>query len=161
MRLEVQDRELRAALARMAAAGRNLRPVFSAISNELAAETGRAFAQEGYPEKWKKLAAATIKARSRKGKRPGQVLQMSGSMASSVQASSTSSEAKLTVGKKYAAIQQLGGKAGRGKRIIIPPRPYLPLVSKSPPGDRNPKVELNEPASRIVLRLMRRHFGAT
>ncbi|MBN0437970.1 phage virion morphogenesis protein, partial [Pseudomonas aeruginosa] len=28
----------------------------------------------------------------------------------------------------YAAIQQLGGQAGRGRKVTIPARPYLPVL---------------------------------
>jgi len=35
--------------------------------------------------------------------------------------------AMVTNNRRYAALQQLGGKAGRGRRSVIPPRPFLPV----------------------------------
>lgn len=33
----------------------------------------------------------------------------------------------ITSTPKYAAIQQFGGKAGRGRKVTIPARPFLPI----------------------------------
>ena len=39
----------------------------------------------------------------------------------------TSRFARIDSNKKYAAIHHLGGKAGRGRKVTIPARPYLPI----------------------------------
>lgn len=35
----------------------------------------------------------------------------------------------VTAGMKYAAIHQFGGRAGRGRRVRIPARPFLPIAA--------------------------------
>ena len=61
------------------------------------------------------------------------VLQVStAGLAASVRTEHSDSTATIGAGAgksaAYAAIQQFGGQAGRGKKVTIPARPYLPLV---------------------------------
>lgn len=51
----------------------------------------------------------------------------------------------------YAAIHQLGGKAGRGHKVTIPVRPYLAL-------DRGTEMELAEKDRQIVIELIRKRL---
>jgi phage virion morphogenesis protein len=99
------------------------------VSAELASLTEKAFDKEGSPERWQSLAASTIKARTKRGHWPGKILQESGAggMAASVTPSSNAGEARLTSAKPYSAIQQLGGKAGKGGKVLLPSRPYMPF----------------------------------
>ncbi len=39
--------------------------------------------------------------------------------------------ARIGSNKKYAAIHHLGGQAGRGKKLTLPARPYLPISGKA------------------------------
>lgn len=51
----------------------------------------------------------------------------------------TSRFARIDSNKKYAAIHHLGGKAGRGRKVTIPVRPYLPINGAGqlqPSGER-------------------------
>lgn len=65
---------------------------------------------------------------ARKDDKPHLLLQKSTSLRKSIRVISVSST-KVVIGsdRKYAAIHQLGGKAGRGKKSKIPARPYLPF----------------------------------
>ena len=60
-------------------------------------------------------------------RRGGKILQLSGQLAGSISTSATNSFARIGSNKKYAAIHHLGGKAGRGRKVTIPARPYLPI----------------------------------
>lgn len=100
------------------------------IAGVLADVAEEAFEKEADPatgEKWKRLADATIAQRLKRGFWPGKMLQVSGGLASSVITESGRDFALVGSNKAYAAIQQLGGKAGRGRKVEIPARPYLGL----------------------------------
>ena len=154
-RLGVKDSELQSLLQGMVRAGRNMSAVNNSIALELVAETEHAFKHQGVPTKWQTLAAATIKSRSKRKTWPGKILQVSGGLAASVQPGSNESEARLHVGKVYAGIHQFGGKAGRGKNIKIPARPFAPFVATS---NVFREYRLTDAAHRAIMRLMVRHF---
>ena len=56
--------------------------------------------------------------------------------------------------KEYAAIHQFGGMAGRGRKVEIPARPYLPLTTD---GDLQP--EAREEVLDTILRHLKRAAG--
>ena len=61
------------------------------------------------------------------GHYPGQILQVSGQLALSITTQYDNNSAIIGSNKVYAAIQQLGGNAGKNKKVNIPARPYLNL----------------------------------
>jgi phage virion morphogenesis protein len=152
MTVRINTGTVPAALAQLERAGTDMGKLHRAIALELVAETEEAFRREGHPDKWKKLSAATIKRRSRKGQWPGKILQVTGALARAVTPSWTSSEARISVARPYAQIQQFGGKAGRKRRTVIPARPYLPLEK------RGGFVHLNREAEAQILGVIREHF---
>ena len=96
------------------------------------------FEDEGRPRAWRPLADATRfgrrqgpLSRTARGKTPRRgpkILQDSGLLKNSARAEVTGNT--LRVGPSgpaaiYAAIHQFGGKAGRGRKVTIPARPYL------------------------------------
>ena len=102
------------------------------------------FEAEGRPKAWKPLAESTLFARVGGGSLIGKkgrelkraqkrlsnvkILQDSGLLKNSARAEVSGNT--LRVGPSgpaaiYAAIHQFGGKAGRGRKITIPARPYL------------------------------------
>ena len=108
----------------------NPTPLMAGVAAELLSVTEDAFAREGVVdgEKWKPLALSTIRQREKRGQWPGKKLQRStAGLAASIQPFHSASRAGLTVSKPYAAIHQFGGMAGRGRKVEIPARPYLPL----------------------------------
>ena len=132
----------------------NPKPLMAGVAAELLSQTEKAFDKEGYPAKWKKLAPSTIKQRSQKGHWPGKILQVSASgLAASIQPFSSSHQAGLTVSKPYAAIHQFGGQAGRGGKVKVPARPYMPIQKD---GD---SVRLTPQAEDALLRLTERFIG--
>ena len=74
------------------------------------------------------LSEATKKQRTKQKKWPGQILQVSGQLATSISTSYDENSAVIGSNKVYAAIHQLGGHAGKNKKIEIPARPYLKLA---------------------------------
>ena len=118
--------------------------LMAAVAQSLESQTQQAFDQQGQPggDKWQSLSESTIAQRTlgRKGKNPeppswpGQILNRSGGrgLLGSVMSGSTASTASVGAGSgksaKYAKIHQFGGQAGRGRKVTIPARPYLPIT---------------------------------
>lgn len=70
------------------------------------------------------------KMREKKKKWPGQILQVSGQLASSINTYYDNDSAVIGSNLEYAAIHQLGGQAGRNKKVNILARPYLKLTDE-------------------------------
>ena len=165
--LTVDDRQEREALARVqhAALG-NLRPALLAIAGTLEAEVEKNLEAQGRPL-WQALAQATLDARAKRvnttrsgkakrGKRIAasagnfRILQDTGTLAASITSDADDSQAQVGSNLVYAAIQQLGGEAGRGRKVTLPARPYLPV---EPDGSLPAHVE------RAVLDTITRHLA--
>lgn len=126
--IRIDDAELQKNLQRLAERAENLRPLMKNIAGIMEDSVEENFKQEGRPDKWQKLAKSTIKQRTKKGHWPGRILQVRGELASSITSYYDSYSAVVGTNKVYAAIHQLGGNAGRGKKVKIPARPYLKLT---------------------------------
>lgn len=138
------------ALNRAFAYVQNTEPMMRSIAVELLSLTEEAFDKEGSPVKWQSLAEATIHNREKKGQWPGKILQVStAGLAASIQPFHSPTEAGLTSNKPYAAIHQFGGQAGRGRKVTIPARPYMPFDGH----------KLNDEATRSILEIVMVHFA--
>ena len=127
LRLNVDNKEVTEALLNLAKRGENLRPLMKSIAGIFASSTEENFKNEGRPDKWTDLAEVTKKNREKINKWPGQILTVEGQLASSVTTQYDDDSAVIGSNKEYARIHQLGGDAGRGKKVKIPARPYLLL----------------------------------
>ena len=126
--ITVEAGDVLAAFNRLQTAARDTTPLMRAMSTELLSQTERNFALQGRPQ-WLDLAPSTIRQRIKQGKWPGKILQRSpGGLAASVFAEAGPDWALVGVGKKYAAIHQFGGQAGRGHKVTITARPFLPII---------------------------------
>lgn len=112
------------------------------MAAELEEQTEDNFAAEGRP-KWKELSDATklnriggkkglkkngeLKARSKRILDNLKILQDSGALAASVHSQYGDDYSMIGAARPYARIQQLGGQAGRGLKVTLPSRPYLPF----------------------------------
>lgn len=125
--IRVTNTEALDKLKRLAAKGQDLSPFMQKAAGIMADAVEENFEEEGRP-RWPSLSAATIKDRQRVGKWPGKMLQRSAAgLASSISRHYDDTSAAVGTNKTYAAIQQLGGKAGRGKKVEIPARPFLKM----------------------------------
>jgi phage virion morphogenesis protein len=127
----------RAAMTRLAAAGQDLGPAMALVAATLMDEAEANFAAEGRPS-WPELAGSTKKSRAKHGHWPGPKEQVSGQLAASTTTEFGPMFAQIGQSKIYAAIQNLGGAAGRGHAAILPPRPSLPIT---PDGSLQPDAE--------------------
>ena len=126
--VKIENKEVERALIETARKAEDLRPLMKNIAGIMADSTEENFKEEGRPDKWQELAEATIKHRKKTGHYPGRILQVEGQLATSVTTQYDNDSAVIGSNLDYAAIHQLGGKAGKNKKVNIPARPYLCLT---------------------------------
>lgn len=126
--IKIDNKAVNEKLLELAKRGENLRPLMKNIAGIFASSTEENFKEEGRPDKWTELAEITKENRKKKDKWPGQILQIEGQLVSSVNTQYDDNSAVIGSNLDYAAIHQLGGKAGRNKKVEIPARPYLKLT---------------------------------
>ena len=126
--IKIDNKEVNKKLLDLATRGENLRPLMKNIAGIFASATEENFKNEGRPDKWTELSEATKKQRTKQKKWPGQILQVSGQLASSISTQYDDDSAVIGSNLDYAAIHQLGGQAGKNKKVTIPARPYLKLT---------------------------------
>lgn len=122
--IRLDNKMVEEALLELAQKTSNLRPLMKNIAGVMADSTEENFKEEGRP-KWQDLSEVTKTARRKTGHYPGQMLQVSGQLALSINTQYDDVSAVIGSNKVYAAIQQLCGQAGENKKVIIPARPYL------------------------------------
>ena len=126
--IEFDNKEVHEKLLDLAKKTENLRPLMKNIAGIFAYSTEENFKEEGRPDTWLDLAESTKKQRIKKRKWPGQILQVEGKLAASINTYYDNDSAVIGSNLEYAAIHQLGGQAGRNKSVKIPARPYLFLT---------------------------------
>lgn len=124
--IRLDNKKVEEVLLELAQKTSNLRPLMKNIAGIMADSTEENFKEEGRP-KWQDLSEVTKTARRKTGHYPGQILQVSGQLALSITTQYDDESAVIGSNKVYAAIQQLGGQAGKNKKVTIPARPYLNL----------------------------------
>lgn len=151
LKIELESTALRRALDSLAYNLKDMEPAMRGITTELLSQTEANFEDEGRPD-WPTLADTTVKQREKRGNWPGKMLQVSaGGLAGSVVTEYGPALALVGSNKKYAALQQFGGQAGRGRKITVPGRPYLPLMTD---GTLQPASE--EPILDVVLAYLKK-----
>ena len=126
--IEFDNKEVHEKLLNLAQRTENLRPLMKNIAGIFAYSTEENFKVEGRPDKWVDLAESTKKQRTKKRKWPGQILQVEGKLAASINTYYDNDSAVIGSNLEYAAIHQLGGQAGKNKSVEISARPYLLLT---------------------------------
>ncbi len=125
--IKLDNKDVESRLLDLAKRSENLRPLMKNIAGVFAYSTEENFKEEGRPDKWADLAESTKKQRTKAGHYPGQILQVSGQLASSISTYYDNDSAVIGSNLDYAAIHQLGGQAGKNQSVTIPARPYLQL----------------------------------
>lgn len=126
--IQIDNKAVNDKLSELASKCENLRPLMKNIAGIFADSTEENFKEEGRPDKWTELAEITKEKRKKKRKWPGQILQVEGQLAASVNTQYDDNSAVIGSNLDYAATHQLGGNAGRNKKVSIPARPYLKLT---------------------------------
>lgn len=124
--ITIADAALQAKLATLQAGLAFAQPLMREWGEIAQESINYAFEVGGHPKRWKPLALATIK-------RKGHLRPLIGKSGNLARVSVRPEALRVLVGpspsaKAYAAIQHLGGKAGRGNTVNIPARPYLQVT---------------------------------
>ena len=127
IKIKIDNNAVNEKLLEIAQKSENLRLLMKNIAGVFAYSTEENFKEEGRPDKWADLAESTKKQRTKTGHYPGQILQVSGQLASSISTSYDNDSAVIGSNLDYAAIHQLGGQTGKNQSVTIPARPYLKL----------------------------------
>lgn len=138
--VELDHDRLQNALRRVEWAVGDVAPLMRGIAAELASQTEENFSEEGRPD-WKDLSDTTTERRAKKGKWPGQILQISSAgLAASVTSHSDDSSALVASNKPYAAMMHFGGTKSDFPHLWgdIPGRPFLPMDVE---GQLQPEAE--------------------
>ena len=121
--IKIDNQEVSQRLLELAQRGENLRPLMKNIAGVLAYSTEENFANEGRPNKWLDLSERTKKQRKKTGHWPGQILQVTGQLVSSISTHYDDESAIIGSNLDYAAIHQLGGQAGIATDLFLPACP--------------------------------------
>jgi len=126
--IRIDNQAVEEALLKVASRCEDLRPLMKNIAGIMADAVEENFEQEGRPDKWQELAESTIKKRKKTKHWPGRILQVEGQLATSITTQYDNGSAVIGSNLVYAAIHQLGGNAGKSKKVEIPSRPYLKIT---------------------------------
>lgn len=126
LRIQIRAEDLDRRLGQIAQRAANLRPAYQAIGNYLVGETQDRIKRETSPDgtRFQPLAAATVQRKAAKGK-IRKILQEEGNLVGTIAAQVQGEGVAIGSNLPYSAIHQFGGKAGRGRKVAIPARPYL------------------------------------
>ena len=123
----IDDDEVQKALKHLAKNSNDLQPVMKRIGERLQRSADDNFRAESNPEgePWVKIAPATLKAKKRRKKDGLKILSDGGNLRGNINYRVGLDSVTIGSPEPYAAIHQLGGKAGRNKSVCIPARPFL------------------------------------
>ena len=141
-------KQLQNELKEIEKSAQGLTPLLQRVGSIVQSESSRAFEGQRSPfgEAWKAHAPATLAKKLKERKLGARILQYTGTLAMSIKPSYTANSVSVGSNVKYAAIHQFGGKAGRGHKVNIPARPFLPINEKneiSPSLERQINAILN------------------
>lgn len=124
----IDDADMREKLAELIDKMENAEGFYKNVGEHLLNSVGDNFDNETAPDgtRWKALSIATRDLRQKKyGNAPVTILRASGALRGSINMVASDTEVRIGSALIYAAIHQLGGEAGRNRKVTIDARPYL------------------------------------
>ena len=102
------------------------RKLYGVLGETLKKIHAERFKQEVDPEgnNWQSLSPKTLTRKQKKGKST-KILRQGGSLSDKTAYNYNDQNVEFGSDAKYARLHQFGGKAGRGKKVTIPKRPWL------------------------------------
>lgn len=128
IKIDVKDDKAQKKLRALLRKTSDLSPVLDTIGESLLNSTDDRFKSQTSPEgaKWAAHSPRTIQARLARSKSaPLTILRMRGHLVGSIAKQVSGDTLKVGTNKDHGAIHQFGGKAGRGRKVTIPARPYI------------------------------------
>lgn len=123
LRIQINDQEFQALVQRLTSLGIWAIPsALYDVGESVRSMAIDAFSASASPE------GADWKPSQRALAAGGKTLVDTGTLQNSLSVSASRDEVSVGSNMVYAAIHQLGGKAGRGRKVTLPARPYLPDV---------------------------------
>lgn len=135
--ITLDDSNLQRGLGQLLRNATHTAPMMRGMAQELENLTKDNFASESWGgDKWPQSKAAA--ANSRK------TLYATGELHDSISTQSGNGYARIGSNMKYAAIHHFGGQAGRGRKLTLPARPYLPIngSGKLQPGGEDKLLQV-------------------
>lgn len=133
--IKINDNGVVMRLRKMTDKFENINPVLENIKERLLFSVEQNFLEGGRysaagsimggSRRWAALSKVTKRLRAKRGHWPGQILVDNAFLKQSISVEISGDNVIAGTNKKYAAIQQFGGMAGRGRKVKIPARPYL------------------------------------
>ncbi len=144
--VEIKDKEVKRLFTRLKKNATDLKPAFREIGEIVRSSVIRNFQAGGRPDKWKATKTGSVYSAYRgRGKKKRKVYTLKGSLTkgyaryragkktlidkarlqNSITARAQSDRVVVGTNVIYARIHQLGGEAGRNRKVKIPARPYL------------------------------------
>lgn len=126
VRVRIDDSSMRRRISRFARATGDMTPALKAFGVYMEGRTEERFSGEHDPEgkRWQDWSKATKKSDPTTSHGRRKILTKSHRLRRSVTAHPGRTSVVLGTNAIYGRIHQLGGRAGRGHRVIIPARPY-------------------------------------
>jgi phage virion morphogenesis protein len=155
--IEVDDRQVKAALHNLRLDLADMRPAMAGIGQVLVTETDLAFRGQKDPwgQAWARLSEVTLKRRRQgNGKGSNKILRDTGRLANSINHHSDKTSVTVGTNVVYAAMHQFGGTKAQWPHLWgnIPARPFLPI--------RNGRVDLPPDTLEDILDVVRHHLSA-
>ena len=121
--IKIDDREVRKLLGGVLKRMGNPAPAMKILGAIVRTSIVRNFEKGGRLTKWTALSPETLK--TKKGTAILREQGMAGGLMGSVNYKPFNDKVVISANKIYAAIHHFGGKAGRGRKVTIPARPYM------------------------------------
>jgi len=121
--IKIDDREVRKLLGGILKRMSDTKPAMKILGAIARTSIVRNFEKGGRPTKWKALSPETLK--TKKGTAILREQGMAGGLMGSINYKPFNDKVVISANKIYAAIHHFGGKAGRGRKVTIPARPYM------------------------------------
>lgn len=123
---KIDDREIVKALDRLHAKASRLAPAFKNIGEVLLRSTQDRFSNQTDPDgrPWQRLKPSTVASKAKRG-HSDKILRQRGYLGDSIRYRANEGGIRIGTNRIYGALHQFGGKAGRGRKVSIPARPFL------------------------------------
>ena len=126
IKISLNDTQAVAKLHRIASRLKQPRKLYGVLGETLKKIHAERFKQEVDPEgnNWQSLSPKTLARKQKKGKST-KILRQDGYLSDKTAYNYNDQNVEFGSDAKYARLHQFGGKAGRGKKVAIPKRPWL------------------------------------